>query len=136
MIEGNDLVPPHPTDEQSLIECGSDKPVPVDTFAGRVHIDWGSDAPVTPSGQMAFFIDFLKSGGLFDNLIAACPPHYTSPNAPSRRDVLGTALLSALSGHRRCAHITALRADTLNPPLLGMSHVLSEDAARRAFFRD
>jgi hypothetical protein len=38
-----------------------------------------------------------------------------------------------LSGHRRYAHITALRADTVNPPLLGMSRVLSEDAIRRAF---
>jgi hypothetical protein len=61
---------------------------------------------------MAFFIDFPKSAGLFDNLVAAYPLHYTSPNGPSRRDVLGTALLSVLSGHRRYAHITALRADT------------------------
>jgi hypothetical protein len=38
-----------------------------------------------------------------------------------------------LSGHRRYAHITALRADTVNPPLLGMSRMLSEDAIRRAF---
>jgi hypothetical protein len=37
------------------------------------------------------------------------------------------------SGHRRYAHITALRADTVNPPLPGMSRVLSEDAIRRAF---
>jgi hypothetical protein len=59
----------------------------------------------------------------------------TSPNAPSKRDVLGTALLSVLSGHRRYAHITALRADTVNPPLLGMNRVLSEDAIRRAFER-
>jgi hypothetical protein len=82
---------------------------------------------------MAFFIAFLKSAGLFDNLVAACPLHYASPNAPARRDVLGTALLSVLSGHRRYAHITALRADRVNPPLLGMSRVLSEDAIRRAF---
>lgn len=42
-------------------------------------------------------------------------------------------LLSVLSGHRRYAHITALRADTDNLPLLGMSRVLSEDAICRAF---
>ena len=133
MIEGNELLPRHPMGEQSLVEYPGDEPVPVDTFAGRVHIDWDPDAPVTPSGQMAFFIAFLKSAGLFDNLFAACPLHYTSPNAPSRRDVLGTALLSVLSGHRRYAHITALRSDTVNPPLLGMSRVLSEDAIRRGF---
>lgn len=132
MTEGTVLLPSHPAGEQSLVERPDDQPIPVDTFAGRVHIDWDREAPVTPSGQMAFFIDFLKSAGLFDNLVAACPLHYTSPNAPSRRDVLGTALLSVLSGHRRYAHITALRADTVNPPLLGMSGVLSEDAIRRA----
>ena len=34
---------------------------------------------------------------------------FTSPNAPKKRDLLGTALLSVLAGHRRYAHITALR---------------------------
>jgi len=133
MTEGTEVFRGHPEGEQPLVEFPSDHPVPIDTYAGRVHIAWDPDAPVTPSGQLAFFIDFLKSAGLFDNLVAACPLHYTSPNAPSRRDVLGTALLSVLSGHRRYAHITALRADTVNPPLLGMSRVLSEDAIRRAF---
>jgi hypothetical protein len=40
-------------------------------------------------------------------------------------------LLSVLSGHRRYAHITALRCDPVNPPLLGMGKVLSEDSVRR-----
>jgi hypothetical protein len=45
---------------------------------------------------------------------------------------LGTLLLSVLAGHRRYAHVTALRCDAVNPPLLGMSKVVSEDALRRA----
>ena len=64
MISGNELVPPHPAGEQSLVEYPDDQSVPADTFAGRVHTDWDPDAPVTPSGQMAFFIDFPKSAGL------------------------------------------------------------------------
>ena len=40
-------------------------------------------------------------------------------------------LLSVLAGHRRYARITALRGDPVNPPLLGMRKVLSEDAVRR-----
>jgi hypothetical protein len=36
-----------------------------------------------------------------------------------------------LAGHRRYAHITALRCDPVNPPLLGMRKVLSEDSVRR-----
>jgi hypothetical protein len=133
MITEYPLVPVHPEGEQHPVDLPRDRPVPLDTFAGRVHVDWDPDAPITPMGQMAFFIAFLKTSGLFDGLVAAGPLRYTSPNTPSKRDVVGTALLSAFSGHRRYAHITALRADTVNPPLLGMSHVLSEDATRRAF---
>ncbi len=50
-------------------------------------------------------------------------------------DVLGTATLSILCGHWRYAHINAVRGDTLNPPLLGMSGTVSEDVVRRAMRR-
>src|SRR5207237_4320960 len=46
--------------------------------------------------------------------------------------ILGTVMLSVLAGHRRYAHITTLRCDPVNPPLLGMTTVVSEDAVRRA----
>jgi hypothetical protein len=49
----------------------------------------------------------------------------------NKRDVLGTAVLSMLSGHRRCAHVAALRADGVLPELLGLTRVMSEDAVRR-----
>ena len=119
VTQGIELSHAHPAGEQPLVEVPDHQPVPIDTYAGRVQVEWDPDAAVTPLGQMAFFIAFLKASGLFDNLVAACPLHYTSPNAPTRRDVPGTLLLSVLSGHRRYAHITALRADTVNPPLLG-----------------
>jgi hypothetical protein len=69
---------------------------------------------------------------LFDAWVAGCPLSVTSPNAPSKRDILGTVMLSVLAGHRRYAHITTLRCDPVNPPLLGMAKVVSEDAVRRA----
>jgi hypothetical protein len=81
--------------------------------------------------QLPFFIEYLKQAGLFDGWVAGCPIRYTSPNAPSKRDLLGTVLLSILSGHLRYAHVTALPADPVSPPLLGMAKVLSEDAVRR-----
>ena len=40
-------------------------------------------------------------------------------------------LLSVLVGHNRYAHITTLRCDAVNPRLLGMKKVVSEDAVRR-----
>ena len=69
------------------------------------------------------FAEYLKVSGRFDALLADCPLHYTSPNAPSKRDVLGTVLLSVLAGQWRYAHITALRGDGVNPSLLGMAKV-------------
>jgi hypothetical protein len=69
-----------------------------------------------PLGQLAFFIEFLKLGNLFDPWVEECPLQLTSPNAPSNRDILGTLLLSVLAGHNRYAHIIALRAD---PPASG-----------------
>jgi hypothetical protein len=87
-----------------------------DTFAGRIHVEWDGSATVTPLGQLPFFIEYLKQGGLFDSWVAGCPMHFTSPNAPSKRDVLGTVLLSVLAGHtgpmrtsRRCDATRSIR---------------------------
>jgi hypothetical protein len=74
----------------------------------------------------------LKISGLFDAFVEACPLEYKSNNAPNKRDVLGTLMLSILAGHKRYAHITAIRSDGVNPALLGMDKIISEDAARRA----
>ena len=45
-----------------------------DTFAGRVHVEWeaGERAAMTPLGQLSFFIEYLKQGGLFDGWSPAC----------------------------------------------------------------
>ena len=126
-------LPGLPTGEQPVIERMSAGPVVADTFAGRIHVEWDNGATVTPLGQLPFFIEFLKQGSLFDSWVADCPLHYASPNAPNKRDVVGTVLLSVLAGHWRYAHMTTLRCDPVNPPLLGMTQVVSEDAVRRGF---
>jgi hypothetical protein len=83
-------------------------------------------------GQLAYFIEFLTLTGLWSGWQERCPLFYTSPNAPSKADVLGTRMLSVLSGHRRYSHVTTIRCDGVNPGLLGMNKVISEDALRRA----
>ena len=120
-----------PKGEQPVVAGLSTGPVVADTFAGRIHVEWDNSATVTPFGQLPFFIEYLKQGGLFDGWVADCPLYFTSPNAPSKRDVLGTVLLSLLAGHRRYVHMTALRCDSVNPPLLCMARVVTEDAVRR-----
>ena len=124
----------HPPGEQSAVEPdASGMGVVVDSFGGPVRVEFDHEAAFTPLGQLPFFIDFLKAAGLFEALVADCPLHYTSPNAPKKRDVLGTAMLSMLAGHKRYAHIAALRGDGVLPELLDMSKIVSEDAVRRAF---
>ena len=68
---------------------------------------------------------------MLEDWIKSCPLSYASHNAPEKRDVLGTWLLSILSGHKRCAHVTTIRGDGVNPGLLGMRKVVSEDSLRR-----
>jgi hypothetical protein len=104
----------------------------LDTFAGKVHVRWVPEAAVSSLGLVPFFIEFLKVSGRFDAWVADCPLAYTSGNAPRKRDVLGTILLSVLAGHWRYAHINAIRGDGVNPGLLGMTKVVSEDSVRRA----
>jgi hypothetical protein len=105
----------------------------VETYAGKLRIRWDESAAVTGMGQMPLFIDFLKTSGLWDEFVAECPLRYASPNAPTQVDILGTLLMSILAGQTRYAHITSLRGDGVNPQLLGMRKVMSEDSARRAF---
>jgi hypothetical protein len=114
------FLPPLP-DAFSLTTCG-----------GRVRVEWDAHAPVTPLGQVIFFAQFLQTSGRFDRWVADCPWCYVSPNAPGVRDVLGTVLLSVLSGHHRYAQVSALRNDRVNAPLLAMERVVSEDSVRKA----
>jgi len=107
--------------------------LPVDTVGRRFHVEWDPQAPVTPLGQLVFFSQFLAASGLYSKWVAACPLRYTSPNAPTVADVLGTSVLAILSGAYRYAHVSALRGDQVNPPGLGMAKVVSEDSLRRAF---
>jgi hypothetical protein len=60
------------------------------------------------------------------------PTIFCNPQA-FQLDVLGALFLAVLSGYKRYSHITSIRHDAVNPPLIGMNRVLSEDSARRAF---
>ncbi len=87
-------------------------------------------------GQLAYFIEFLNLSGLWSRWLESAPLSYdASGNAPSKAEVLGTWTLSVLAGHRRYSHVTAIRCDGVNPGLLGMDKVISEDALRNALKR-
>jgi hypothetical protein len=83
-------------------------------------------------GGFPFFAQFLETTGLFRAWVGECPLPRGSNRARSTVDVLGSAVLSILNGHRRYAHVTAIRGDGVAPMHLGMSGVVSEDTLRRA----
>ena len=66
--------------------------VAVDTYAGCVHIHWDHSTPVTPFGQLAFFIEFLKRTELWDDFITECPLNLISNNAPTKTDISSVSL--------------------------------------------
>lgn len=126
----NDLMV-HPVgEEQKPALVPVTEPVAVDTVGERIPVEWDPQAAVTPLGQLPFFIEFLKVGDRFAPWVEECSLHWSSPNAPQKRDVLGT-VLSILTSHQRYARITALRSDGINPALLGMGKVVREEAVWR-----
>lgn len=102
---------------------------------GGFEVEWDQDAKVTPLGTIVYFAQYLNTGGLMDFLCEGAPMAYTSNNAPTVRNVLGTMVLSVLNGDTRYAHINALRHDRVGPEVLGMTKMVSEDSVRRALKR-
>ena len=100
---------------------------------GAIARQWDEDAPVTLHGYMPFFAEYLHSGGLFERLVSNCPLRFTSNNAPKVPDVIGTMVVSILSGHTRYCHAQSLYGDTVVPDLLGIGKMVSHDSLRRAF---
>ena len=56
MSKDHPLILAHPPGQRPVVESALDGPVPVDTYAGRIDVDWDPNAAVTPLGQLAFFI--------------------------------------------------------------------------------
>jgi hypothetical protein len=102
------------------------------TPGGRFQVRWDEGGSATALGQLGFFAEFLEVSGLFDRWTEGCPMGYTSPNAPTVRDILGTWLLSILDGQRRYAHVIGLRGDAVAPQILGMNKIVSDESLRRA----
>ena len=138
MDDKRGCLPVHPLGEvrngdadQELVNQGK----AIDTLGGKVFVRWDPDADVTAFGPATYFIEFLKVNGLWQKWVEECPLNYRSGNAPPKQDILGTILLSVLAGHKRYAHVTTIRSDSVLPELLGMERVRSEDAIRRAFLK-
>ena len=120
------------TPSKTALAKASEDAMVVQTMGGRMHVRWDETARATPHGQLVFFAEFLATAGVFDRWVEECPLSYSSPNASSKRDVLGTLMLGILSGSKRYAHIAGIRGDAVAAHALGMRGVVSEDSVRRA----
>ena len=87
----------------------------VDTpvFGGKLDVGRNPESQVTQWGGLAYFVSYLKTSGLFNRLVEDAPFHYTSPNAPAVRDVVGTAVLAIVCCFTRYVYIYRLRNDTV-----------------------
>jgi hypothetical protein len=117
---------------KTALAKASEEAMVVQTMGGRLHVRWDETARATPHGQLVFFAEFLATAGVFDRWVQQCPLEYSSPNASSKRDVLGTLMLGILSGSKRYAHIAGIRGDAVAAQALGMGGMVSEDSVRRA----
>lgn len=96
-----------------------------------VNVEWSRDhARTSRMGGLSYFAHFLEATGLFEDFVAGCPLCYLSNNAPKKRDVLGTILLSVLEGHSRYAHMSSLANAELDAQTLGMEKIPCEDSIR------
>src|ERR1017187_1588758 len=103
----------HPEGEQELavVVGGANQTSTVDTFGGMIHVKWDETAAVTPFGQVAFFIEFLKTAGLWDGWVNDYPVTYESPNAPAKAVRPGhhSAVCSGGPSAVRAYHGTTIR---------------------------
>ena len=96
----------HPAGEQPPVGGkGPPQGVILDSFAGPVHVEWDTEAALTPLGQLPFFIDFLKAAGLFDAFVADCPLRYTSPERAEKTRCVGNGdAVDVVRAQALCSH--------------------------------
>ena len=73
----------HPEGEKnSLQNITKAESIEVETFDGKVFIEWDPTASVTPLAQLPFFIEFLKLGCRFEPWVEDCLLEYNVSDHP------------------------------------------------------
>lgn len=104
----------------------------LETDTGIFNWSFDSESAISTNGYLPFFAEFLHAGNLFSSWAEDCPLEYKSNNAPEVSDVLGTIMLSALSGHTRYSHMTSFYGDKASAELIGIRKFVSHDSVERA----
>lgn len=103
----------------------------IDALGGAFDCRWDDTTTLSTNAHNALVSAFLKAGGAFDRLVETCPLRLASPNAPSARDVLGTAIVGMLGGASRYRHFDAIGGDAVAAEMFGLKRMMSCDSVRR-----
>ena len=119
----------------SQVKIQENPQLKVDTMSGVTHVNWDNSQAFTPVGQLIFFSQFLTCSNLFKDWVEDAPLFYKSNNAPGKKDILGSLLLSILSGHNRYTHMNEISGDEVSAEILDLNKICSEDSSRRGVKR-
>jgi len=122
----------HPQGEGAITgKSGQFDIIPIETPGGTFHVQLDPHVRVSQFGGLVPFLQFLQSSGLLAAWEEDMPLERSSPNASSKRQLLGTWITAVASGQSRFAHINAVRGDVVIPEVLGCKRLVSEDTIRR-----
>lgn len=127
------ITPPLPSSTE--VKKQVNPTIKLDAMCGMTHVNWDNAQAFTPVGQLVFFAQFLTCSNLFNDWVADAPLSYKSNNAPDTKDILGTLLLSTLSGHNRYTHINEISGDDVSAEMLDLNKICSEDSTSRGVKR-
>jgi hypothetical protein len=96
----------HPQGESlSQTSSISSSPIPVDTYGGRVHVEWDPQAAVTPLGQLCPFLSNSLKRRICLRLGAGLPVDLPESQCPSsRRSPWDRVALNSLRASSVCPH--------------------------------
>lgn len=103
----------------------------IDALGGEFGCRWDNETPLSTSAHNVFMSAFFKAGGVFDRLVESCPLKLTSPNAPTNRETLGTAIVGMINGSSRYRHFDTLGGDAVTAEMFGLRKLMSCDSVRR-----
>src|SRR5580698_2764940 len=119
MNEETDVVRAHPEGEVEIAaKQAAETVTSLDTFAGKIHVKWSPEATVSSLGLMPFFIEFLKTSGLFDKWVEECPLTTPVGMLPRSGMCWEPWFCRCWPAIWRYAHVSAIRADGVKPELL------------------
>ncbi len=121
----NELITVDNSPENNNFKCRLTTP------SGVVYCEKDTGSPITMHGYLPHFAQYLHESGQLGDFINTCPLSYKSNNAPAVKDVLGTIILSILSGHTRYCHAASLYGDNIAAELLGLNKMVSHDSIAR-----